>query len=91
MKNVQQVKHLKLKPTITIIFRIQITYEKVKDGNGEQSYEHVDGLVFDKNIHKYLKLKNQLLMSKQKNLQTKLDTLELFDEATEGLLGQDEE
>ena len=30
-------------------------------------------------------------MPKQKNLQTQLDTLELFNEETEGLLGQDEE
>ena len=79
-----------MKPTITIIFRIQITFGKVIDGDREQSYEHVDGLVFDKNIHRDLTFKESIVNAQKEEQTTKLGSLEFVDEKTEGLLGQDE-
>ena len=45
-----------------------------------KSYEHVHGLVLDKNIHKHLQLKESVLNAQIEELTTTLDTCELFDE-----------
>ena len=45
-----------------------------------KSYEHVHGLVLDKNIHKHLELKESVLNAQIEELTTTLDTFELFDE-----------
>ena len=45
-----------------------------------KSYEHVRGLVFDKNIHNHLEFKESVLNAQIEELTTTLDTFELFDE-----------